>query len=78
MRVLLTGLVYAASLAVVAAVAFFLVMLLAGPHGGMLSRGVQAIVLALGWSAVLVLPALAARSVWRRLAEPLRHRTPRH
>lgn len=67
MRFLVTGLVYVASLAGVAVVAFFVVMLLAGPHSEMLPRGVQAVVLVLGWSAVLVLPALAARAVWRRL-----------
>ncbi len=67
MRFLVTGLVYAASLAGVAVVAFFVVMLLAGPHSGVLPRGVQAVVLMLGWFAVLVLPVLAARAVWRRL-----------
>lgn len=67
MRFLVTGLVYAASLAGVAVVAFFVVMLLAGPHSGVLPRGVQAVVLVLGWFAVLVLPVLAARAVWRRL-----------
>jgi hypothetical protein len=68
MRCLLTGLACVASLAVVAAVAFFVVLVFAGSHSGLAPRAVQGGVLVLGWSAVLILPVLAARSSWRWLA----------
>ncbi len=68
MRIFLALLAYVASLAVVAAVAFFLVILLAGPHSDWLPGGLQAVVILLGWVSVLALPVLAARSVWRWLA----------
>lgn len=68
MRVLLTALAYVAVLAAVAVVAFFLVMLLAGPHSDVLPTGLQTGVILLGWFLVLALPLLAARGVWRWLA----------
>ncbi|MGE0810419.1 MAG: hypothetical protein AB7N69_07350 [Immundisolibacter sp.] len=68
MPYLLTGLAYVATFAVVGVVAFFLVMLLAGPHSGMLPDGLKLVVILLGWISVLVLPVLAARLVWRWLA----------
>ena len=68
MRIVLTVLTYVASLAAVAAVAFFVVILLAGPHSDLLPRGLQAVVILLGWVSVLALPVLAARGVWRWLA----------
>jgi hypothetical protein len=67
MRVLLTALAYVAVLAVVAAVAFFVVILLAGPHSDLLPGAPQAVVILLGWVSVLALPMLAARGVWRCL-----------
>lgn len=66
MRVLLTGSVYLATLAVVAVLALFIVLVLAGPHSDLLPAAVQVVVLILGWLAVLVIPAMAARLVWRR------------
>ena len=60
MPYLLTGLAYVATFAVVGVVAFFLVMLLAGPHSGMLPDGLKLVVILLGWISVLVLPVLAA------------------
>lgn len=67
MKVFLTAIVYAASLALVAASAFFVVIVLAGPHSGLLPEWLEAVVLGLGWLAVLILPALMARSAWRRM-----------
>ena len=58
---------YLLTLGVVVPLAFFTVLILAGPHGGLLPGGLQAPVLALGWLAVLVLPVLVARRVWLRV-----------
>lgn len=66
MRWLLALLVYLAALAVVAVAAFFVVIVFAGPHAGLLPHWAEVIVLILGWLAVLVLPALAARKFWSR------------
>ena len=51
----------------VAAIAFIVVIFLAGPHAGILPAPLEAAVLALGWLAVLVIPALAAVKGWQRL-----------
>lgn len=67
MRILLTMAAYLVSLALVAVAAFFVVMVLAGPHSDLLPGWLAAVVLPLGWLAVLVLPALSARLAWRRL-----------
>ncbi len=67
MRIMLTAIMYLLSLAVVAVTAFFVVIILAGPHAGLLPRFLEAIVLGLGWLAVLILPVLASFQVWRRL-----------
>lgn len=67
MRVFLTALTYVVSFALVAVVAFFSVLIIAGPHSGMLPGWLEAVVLVLGWVLVLLVPALAARFVWRRL-----------
>lgn len=66
MRVAATVAAYAVSLAAVAAVSFLIVLVLAGPHAGLLPSWLEAVVLGLGWLAVLVLPVLVARAVWRR------------
>ncbi|MDP3857026.1 MAG: hypothetical protein Q8Q73_04595 [Stagnimonas sp.] len=58
---------YLVSLALVAVAAFFVVIVLAGPHSDLLPGWLSAVVLALGWLAVFVLPALLARLAWRRL-----------
>lgn len=70
MRVLLTAAAYLASLALVAVAAFFVVIFLAGPHGGFLPGSLAPVVLALGWLTVLVVPAWLAHQVWRRLGRP--------
>jgi hypothetical protein len=55
-RLLITIATYLVTITLVASVAFFLVILLAGPHGGLLPRALEGVVLILGWSLVLVLP----------------------
>ena len=62
----LAAIAYVASLAIVAIVSFFAVMVVAVPHAGLLPQWLEVIALGLGWVAVLVLPALVARAVWRR------------
>ena len=37
-------------------------------HAGLLPQWAEVIVVVLGWLAVLVLPVLSARKVWRRYA----------
>jgi hypothetical protein len=66
MRVCLTLLVYAVAIALCAAVSFVVVMLLAGPHTGLLPRWAEAAVLCIGWANVIIVPVLAARWTWRR------------
>jgi hypothetical protein len=68
MRILATTVAYALSLALVAVGAFFVVLVLAGPHSDILPGWGGVIVLGLGWLAVLLLPAFASQVVWRRLA----------
>lgn len=65
-RVLVAGLAYVATLAVVCVVAFFVVIVIAGPHAGLVPQVLEPAVIALGWLAVLVLPVLASRAAWRR------------
>ena len=66
MRVLLTIVTYLGTLAVVGVVAFFLVILLAGPHAGLLPHVLEVLVLVAGWLAVIGVPLWAAWAVWRR------------
>ena len=70
MRLLITAIAYLVSLVVVAAIAFFAVLFLAGPHGGVRPGYLEPVVLLLGWLAVLGLPAFAAFRVWKKLGEP--------
>lgn len=62
-----TVLVYLLALAVTTLTMAFAVLVLAGPHGGLLPRGLHGAFLAMAWVTVLVLPALAARWVCQRL-----------
>jgi fructose-specific phosphotransferase system IIC component len=68
MRFLVALLAFLVSLVPTAAAAFFAVMFLAGPHGGVLPAPLHTATLALGWLLVLVIPALVARWAWRRYA----------
>lgn len=67
-RIALSALAYLASLALVAVLTLFAVIFLAGPHAGLLPHWLEVVVFAAAWLIVIVLPALAARWVWRRLA----------
>ena len=71
MRVLLTAVTYLVSLAVLAPLLFFAVMLLAGPHSSMLPSMMQSVVVLLGYLILIVAPVLVARAVWLRpMARP--------
>ena len=67
MRVLGTCVAFLIALAATAAVAFFAVLLLAGPHGGVLPSPLHTATLVLGWLVVVIVPILASRWAWRRL-----------
>lgn len=69
MRILVTAFAYVASLVAIAVIAFFVVISLAGPHAGLLPSWLEAVVLGLGWLAVLILPILVARKVWHRFGK---------
>lgn len=64
MRYLRAAFVYLFSLSLVAAAAFIVEIVIAGPHAGLLPQWAEVIVLVLGWLAVLVLPVLASRVIW--------------
>jgi len=66
MRLLATIAAYLGALIVVAVAAFFIVIVLAGPHAGLLPHFLEVVVIVLGWLSVLLLPAAAAWTVWRR------------
>ncbi len=55
---------YLAALGAVAAVIFFVVIFLSGPHAGLLPHGAEVMGLAAGRFVVLVLPVVLARAVW--------------
>lgn len=68
MKILATVLTYLVSLVVIAGVAFIVGIVLAGPHAGLLPYWLEVVVFGLGWLAILLLPVLLARKVWRRFA----------
>ena len=73
-RLFLAMLAYITTLAVVAGAAFIVVMMVAGPHAGLLPHWLEVLVMLLGWLAVLLVPFLLARRVWRRLgSKPQTH-----
>lgn len=59
---------YLFALAVTVPLAFFAVLILAGPHSGLLPGWLEAVVLGLGWLAVLLIPPWVAYRVWRRVS----------
>jgi hypothetical protein len=67
MKYLATALAYLLSLLVIAAVSLAIVLLVAGPHSGLLPAWLEPWVLGLGWLVILFVPVLVARKVWRRL-----------
>ncbi len=68
MRILLTLLGFAVSLVLTAGAVFFLVIVVAGPHSGILPSSLEAVTLALGWVCVLLVPFFVARRIWHRYA----------
>lgn len=69
MRVTLTVLAAVVSLCLTAAVVFFAVLILAGPHSSMVPSALQPAVLVVGWLIVVAVPLAVARWVWRRFAQ---------
>ncbi|MCF8199751.1 MAG: hypothetical protein K9J42_13360 [Sulfuritalea sp.] len=67
MKVIATAVAYIVSLVITAAISFFAVLILAGPHAGLLPSWLEPVVLGIGWLAVLVVPVLVARLVWCRI-----------
>lgn len=68
MRLLLTLAAYCVALVLAAALALLAVLLVAGPHAGLLPPPAQVGVL-LGWLAVLGAPLWVAWRVWKRQAK---------
>ena len=66
----LTLLAYLCALVCVALVCGALVLVVAGPHAGLLPGWLEAVVLGLGWLLVLVLPLWVAQRVWHRFRQP--------
>jgi hypothetical protein len=64
---MVTAVVYAVSLAVTGAIAAITVLVIAGPHAGLLPAFLEPVVLVLGWAAVLVLPIWISVRIWRHL-----------
>lgn len=68
MRVIATCGAFLLALAVTATGAFFAVLVLAGPHGGALPSSLHTATLVLGRLVVAIVPILAGRWTWKRLA----------
>jgi hypothetical protein len=66
MKIIATAIAYLLSLAVIAALTIFIVLVIAGPHSGLLPHWLEPVILGLGWLLILVVPALVARKVWQR------------
>jgi hypothetical protein len=64
MRILLTTLAVLISGVLTAIVMFFAVLVLAGPHGGVLPRSFHKVTLALGWLVVFAVPVFVGRWTW--------------
>ena len=58
--------VFVVALVVTATIAFFSVLYLAGPHGGVLPTSLGPATLVVGWVFVAAVPLLVARWTWRR------------
>ena len=69
MKIAITALAFLGSLLVVAAVTLVVVLVLAGPHAGLLPQPLEIVVALAGWIVVLVVPFVVARKVWRRLEQ---------
>ena len=71
MRLLITLAAYLGAVVVIGVAAFFVVLVLAGPHAGLLPRALEVLVLIAGWAVVIGAPLWVARVVWRRMAPPM-------
>lgn len=65
--ILVIALAYFAAMALLAVVLFFVVLVLAGPHGGILPDGMRPVVLPLAWAIALIAPVWPAFAAWRCL-----------
>jgi hypothetical protein len=65
MRFLLSAAAYLVSFVLTAIAATFALFYLVGPHGGVLPSSYYLPVLVLAWVAVIVLPLISARWMWR-------------
>ena len=68
MRYLWALLAYLVSLIVIAALAFVIVIVLAGPHAGLLPQWAEVLVFSAGWLAVAAVPLWISIQVYKRLA----------
>ena len=66
MRVIATAIAYFLSLTVVAYVMLIVMVIVAGPHAGLLQSWLEQVVIVLGWVVIFVIPIPVARKVWRR------------
>lgn len=66
-RILLTCVAYLISLLLVSAISFLVVIIIAGPHSGILPAWLEKVVLFSGWVAVIVIPIMAAFKVWSKV-----------
>lgn len=67
-RIFLTAFAALAALTFVAMLAFFAIIVLVGPHGGLLPSSLRGVVIGIAWVLVLGVPALVARKVWQRVS----------
>ncbi|MES2624238.1 MAG: hypothetical protein V4628_03070 [Pseudomonadota bacterium] len=69
MKIFVTVLTWLVSVVVIGCITFFMVIMLAGPHAGLLPYWLESVVVVSGWLAILIFPALLARKVWRRFTQ---------
>lgn len=67
MKYLVTAAAFLATLLAVGATTLVIVIVFAGPHSDLLPPPLQVVVFIAGWVAVLGIPILVARAVWKRV-----------
>lgn len=65
-RGMIVTVVYLVALALIAPLMAFAVLVVAGPHSGLLPATLEPVAALLALAVALVLPALIARAAWRR------------